>query len=248
MLNVRPFMAATMMMLTPCMLLGCGHTEGTLRPAAQVLPVGMDAKDAYRAQLRTWTRKDQIYQGLDNKLFISATYHAAAFRRAFAIAFPDIYGHGGKITRRELVDMTDGVEQHHNFFIATYTPVLQWNDFSRDDSIWRITLYSKAQGESGLGEAQVSPDDIIPLKVDENLRAVYPYISRFDKIYLVRFPLVDALQRPLVDEGTGEVVMRVASALGVATMRWGMHALGDGRPVTADEPSPMTHDPHSASD
>lgn len=201
------------------------------QPEVSPAPRGRSARDAFRRELRTWTRQDKIYGGLDNKLFVSATYHAPAFRRAFAIAFPDIYGHGGKITRRELVDMTDGIEQHHNFFIAAYTPDARWNDFSREDSIWRMSLYSKVLGEDGMGEAEVSPDEIVPLKIDENLRAVYPYISRFDHIYLVRFPLVDALQRPLVDVGTSEVVLRIASALGVATMRWPMHAQTDGHPV-----------------
>jgi len=191
--------------------------------ASTLLPQGKDAKAVFLKELKTWTRHDKIYQGLDNKLFISATYHAADFRRAFAIAFPDIYGHGGKITRRELVEMTGGVEQHHNFFIATYTPNVRWNDFSRDDSIWRISLYSTAQSNDGLGQAEVAPTEIIPLKIDENLRAVYPYISRFDKIYLVRFPLKDAWDRPVVDSHADEMVMRVASALGVATMRWRMN-------------------------
>lgn len=194
-------------------------------------PNGEDPKQAFLRELRTYTRHDKIYKGLDNKLFITATYHAPDFRRAFAIAFPDIYGHGGKITRRELVDMTNGVEQHHNFFIATYTPYVRWNDFSRDDSIWRMSLYSKSRNDNGLGEAEVAPDEIIPLKVDENLRAVYPYVGRFDKIYLVRFPIRDAWQRPLVDGNTSEVVLRVASALGVGTLRWPMSVQEDGSAV-----------------
>ena len=203
-------------------------------PAAPARPVfgqvprplfrGGDPMATFLRELDTWTRHDKVYQVLDNKLFVSATYHAPDFRRAFGIAFPDIYGHGGKITRRELVDMTGGVEQHHNFLVAAYTPYVRWNDFARDDSIWRISLYSKSVGDGGMDEAEVAPDDIIPLKVDENLRAVYPYISRFDRIYLVRFPLTDAWQRPLVHAHTQEVVMRIASALGVATLRWPMHA------------------------
>lgn len=188
-----------------------------------LVPGGRDPMATFLHELNTWTRHDKVYQVLDNKLFVSATYHAPDFRHAFGIAFPDIYGHGGKITRRELTDMTGGVEQHHNFLVAAYTPYVRWNDFARDDSIWRISLYSKSVGDDGMDEAEVAPDDIIPLKVDENLRAVYPYISRFDKIYLVRFPMTDAWQRPLVHARTQEVVMRIASALGVATLRWPMH-------------------------
>jgi hypothetical protein len=202
--------------------------------ASTLLPSGKDAKAVFLKELKAWTRHDKIYQGLDNKLFISATYHAPDFRRAFAIAFPDIYGHGGKVTGRELVDLTGGIEQHHNFFVATYTPNVRWNDFARDDSIWRISLYSTAQGSEGVGQAEVAPDEIIPLKVDENLRAVYPYISRFDKIYLVRFPLKDAWDRPIVDSHSSQMVMRVASALGVATLRWPAHPPSDA-PAPAAE-------------
>ena len=54
--------------------------------------------------LKTWTRSAKIYQGLDSKMFVTATFHSPEFRRVFALAFPEIYGHGGNITRRELVD------------------------------------------------------------------------------------------------------------------------------------------------
>lgn len=184
------------------------------------LRAGLGARSAYAHMLKASTRSAKIYQALDNKLFITATYHAPAFRRAFAVAFPDIYGHGGKITRRELVDLTGGIEQHHNFFVAVYTPDSRWNDIARDDSIWRLSLYGKSNGQNGLGETEVGPDDIIPIKMDENLRVVYPYTNRFDKVYLVRFPVLDAMHQPIVGPGTEELVVRIASAMGVASMRW----------------------------
>lgn len=190
------------------LLTGCGmtHTFGPLHQKHR-------QEEFYVQILKTWTRGAKIYRGLDNKLFVSATFHAPELRRAFAGAFPDIYGHGGKITRRELVDLTGGVEQHHNFFLAVYTPDARWNDLAKDDSIWRLTLV-------GAGEAEVGPDEVVPIKMDENLRAVYPFISRFDKVYLVRFPLADPLQRALLDEQTDHLTLRIASALGAAQMTW----------------------------
>lgn len=186
---------------------------------------GSNARASFAHALKTWTRSAKIYQQLDDKLFISATYHAPAFRRAFAVAFPDIYGHGGKITRRELVDLTGGIEQHHNFFVSVYTPDKRWNDIARDDSIWRLSLYSRDPRGAG-NETEVAPDDIIPIKMDENLRVVYPYTTRFDKAYLVRFPVLDPLRQPIVHDGTQEVVMRIASAMGVASLRWQVREAG----------------------
>lgn len=169
--------------------------------------------DEYPAILKTWTREGKVYRRLDNKLFVTATFHAPEFRRAFAVSFPDIYGHGGKITRRELVDLTGGVEQYHNFFLAVYTPDKRWNDLARDDSIWRLTM----RGSSG---TVVGPADVIPLKMDENLRTVYPYVNRFDMIYLVRFPLTDPLHRVVIDPTTQSFTLRIASALGATEMEW----------------------------
>lgn len=172
----------------------------------------------YPAVLRTWSRSAKIYQGLDDKLFVTATYHAPELRRAFALAFPDIYGHGGKITRRELVDLTGGVEQHHNFLFAVYTPDNRWNDLGRDDSIWRLSL-------KGSSDTEVGPDEVVPIKMDENLRAVYPYITRFDKVYLVRFPLVDPLQQLVIEGDATTISLRIASALGGANMVWQLNTI-----------------------
>lgn len=201
---------------------------------AQLAQGAHGGRGAYEEVLRQWTRSAKIYRALDNKMFISATYHAPAFRRAFAVAFPDIYGHGGKITRRELVDLTGGVEQHHNFLLAVHTPDVRWNDLARDDSIWRLSLYSTSHGQNGAGETEVAPDDIVPIKMDENLRAVYPFINRFDRVYLVRFPLLDPLHQMIVDADTDEMVLRIASAMGVASMRWKVAGVPERLPA---EPS-----------
>jgi hypothetical protein len=167
----------------------------------------------YAAVLETWTRDARLYQGFDDKLFVKATYHAPELRRAFAIAFPDIYGHGGEVTRRELVDLSGDVEQSHTFFLSVYTPNRKWNDLNKADSIWRIEL-------RGEGDVAVSPRETIQVKVDANIKAVYPHIDRFEKAYLVRFPQSDITQAVVVGPDTLQFTLRLASALGVAEMSW----------------------------
>jgi hypothetical protein len=173
----------------------------------------------YMDVLESWTRSAKIYRHLDNKLFVTATYHSPELRRSFAVAFPDIYGHGGKITRRELVDLSGGVEQFHTFFLAVHTPDSRWNDLAKNDSIWHCSLAGSSEST-----VSVSAQEIIPVKIDENLRAVYPYIGRFDKIYLVRFPLTDPLHRVVIDTTTQRFVVRIASALGSAELPWVLSA------------------------
>ena len=146
----------------------------------------------YPKVLETWTKSAKIYQDLDTKMFITGTFHSPEFRRVFALAFPDIYGHGGNVTRRELVDLTDDIEQYLNFFVAVYTADRKWNDLNKPDSIWRLSLV----GSEGV---TVSPSEIVQVKIDANLHAVYPYIDRFDKAYLVRFKLADPMNRLVIE-------------------------------------------------
>ncbi len=183
------------------------------RPAVLFGPAQELTGDDFPAVLETWTREDKLYDGFDTKLFARATYHAPELRRAFAAAFPAIYGHGGTITRRELADLTGGVEQFHTFFLTAYAPVVKWNDFANSDSIWRLTLTSS-------NGSTVGTHEISTIKIDENLRTVYGEIGRFDKAYLVRFPLTDPLQNIVIGPETRSFELRIASALGTATLRW----------------------------
>ena len=184
-----------------------------LRPSLLHAPPATLTAADYPDVLRSWTRSGRLYQSLDNKLFVSSTFHAPEFRRAFAAAFPDVYGSGGIITRRELVDLSGGVEQYHNFFLSVYTPDVRWNDLSKVDSIWHLTLH-------GTNHSSVSPYEVVPVKLDENLRAVYRYPGRFDRGYLVRFPLTDPQGHQLIDTATTHFTLRIGSALGVAELRW----------------------------
>jgi hypothetical protein len=181
----------------------------------------------YPSVLATWTRSAKVYDHLENKVFATATFHAPEFRRAFPIAFPEIYGQGGEITRRELVDLTGDVESFFNFFLAVYTPVSKWNDLDKRDSIWRFTLI-------GSEEVAVGPAQILPIKIDENLRAVYPYVGHFDKCYLVRFPMTDPMKRLVIDAKTTSFKLRIASALGVAEMTWNLELVPG-----AEAPKPL---------
>jgi hypothetical protein len=199
------FLAISLMML-----LGCSTTPSVASSPSNQESTGTDD---YRAQLSHWTRSDRVYRGFDTQLFVTATFHTPELRRTFAVAFPDIYGHGGTITKRELVELTGDVERFHNFFVAAYTPDDKWNDLDQPDSIWRLRL-------SGAQDVAVDPAMVESIKIDANIRQVYPYLSRFDKAYIARFPLADAMNRLVVDSSTTVIKLRIASALGVAEMSW----------------------------
>ena len=192
-----------------CLFAACSSPQKVALFSSEPPP---KAKD-YQKVLHAWTRQDKLYHGLDTRLFVTATFHAPAFRRAFAVAFPEIYGHGGNITRRELVDLSDDIEQFHNFFVTLYTAKTAWADLDRADSIWRLHLENDQN-------ISVEPASIIPVTIDANLRAVYAYLGDFDSAYLVRFPHMDVQGRPLITPSTTRLVFRLSSALGSSELIW----------------------------
>src|SRR5690606_16048984 len=125
----------------------------------------------------------------------------------------------------------------------------RWNDFADDDSIWRMTLLAPDGGAVG-------PASIEEIEVDQNLRVVYPYIGRFDKAYIVRFPRVTPDNRRVIPPEARSFTLRIASALGIAEPTWNVlpsnrAQLPDPGPVEAlpsqkeapPDPSPETTDP-----
>ncbi len=207
---------ATVLLVSGCARFNPLKTPRRAKPGVLFGPSRQLSAADYDNVRQTWTASSRIYEGLETMAFITATFHAPDFRRAFALSFPDIYGHGGDITKRELVDLTGDVEQYLTFFVAMYTPDNAWNDLAQEDSIWRLTLV----GSDGVS---VGPEEIAQIKIDEKIRAVYPYLDRFHKAYLVRFPLLDRRlpdsKLLLTPHSTG-FSLRVASALGHAILKW----------------------------
>lgn len=193
----------------PFGLSGCS----TAPPPGQLFgPVRELTSDDFGAILRTWTRSERIYRGFDQKMFIDATLHSAEFRKSFAITWPHVYGAGGRVTRRELVELTGEAETTHSFFLSVYTSDRDWNDLSEESSIWRLTLRA--------GDHSVEASEIISIPADANLRAIYSHIDRFDECYLVRFPLADPLGQLVVAPDSEALTITIASALGRAELRW----------------------------
>lgn len=179
-----------------------------------------DALPPYQQVVQAWTRSGKLYRHLDNVMFLHATWHVPALRRAFATFFTDIYGHGGLITKRELSLEPQGAAKQHHFFLAVHTSLRRWNDLARSDSIWHLTLRNE-QGEV------VDPEQIVAVDVDENLHCVYPHMSRFDKAYMVRFPAQTKQGVPLLQVGAQVIDVRIASALGAITLSYRVEVTTD---------------------
>jgi hypothetical protein len=176
----------------------------------------------YDEVLKRWTRHAKVYDKLDTKLFCYATFHSPEFRKAFLLHHEHIYGRGSDEARR-LSLAQEGAEENLEFFFSAYTPDPHWNDFDSSSSIWQITL----EGDDPNARVEGT---ISKLKINANLRAIYPYISDFAKVYAMRFPTVTDDGRPILTGQTKHMILRIVSAIGQAQMSW------EFRPVSAPGP------------
>lgn len=202
-------------------LCGCAtpHEPLTLQPTGE-----LHAED-YEEVLAKWTRKDEVYDGLDSKLFIFVTFHSPEFRRAFLLRHTDVYGKGSEEASR-LTLTSPEAEENLEFFFSASTSSQAWNDFAQPDSIWRITL----EGDDG----ERVDGKIDRLKTTANLRVIYPYINDYARTYAVRFPRMSQMGHPVVSAASKRFTLRIASALGEARLTWFL------RPTASAPPSAET--------
>ena len=191
---------------------GCKHQE----PVLSLQPRGTATADNYDEVLTDWTREERVYDGLESKLFVHATFHSPEFRKTFLLRHPDVYGRGSETARRLALTLPDAVEEIE-FFFSAFTTDIKWNDFDQDDSIWRVVL----KGD----DSEPVDGQVARVKTTANLRAIYPFITDFSRTYVVRFPRTDASGRPVLSSASKSIDLQFLSALGVAKLVWKLQPL-----------------------
>lgn len=189
-------------------LLACASGEPK---RVRLMPLEAPSAEDYEEVLERWTRSDKVYELLEGRLFVSATFHSPEFRQAFVLAHPNVYGRGSDEARR-LATFEGGAEENFEFFFSAYTADASWNDFGKDDSIWRVTL----EGEDG----ERVDGAVTRLKTNANLRAIYPYVTPWARTYSVRFPRTGAAGQLLISPAARHFTLRFSSALGEGVLTW----------------------------
>ena len=177
--------------------------------------------EQYPHVLASWTRDNRLYNGLENKVFVTSVFMTPELRAAVRTAYPDVVGHGGPVTRDELAAAPG---DDLVFFVTMYTADRKWNDLQTPTSIWKVTLK---------GAAEVVPRSIVRVRADENLRTVFPFIGRYDETYVVRFPAGDGT---VIASATDEVTLRLASGLGETSLAWRLARGNHPVPTTGEPP------------
>lgn len=137
---------------------------------------------AYRSVVERWTRSDEEYEELETKLLVSATYKSWPFRQAYVAQYARIFLLPEREREALLARETAALEQFHDFVLSAYTPVRQSGDFLTRTGIWKLYL----EGPGGVRVPSARVERVAePHRV---LEAFYPFVNRWSRVFLVRFP------------------------------------------------------------
>lgn len=169
----------------------------------------------YSDVLSEWTRSAKVFDGLDAKLSITATYKEESFSTAYlkrylkAFKMDDNYADA--LFKRE----KDEVERYNEFFVAVYTPDESWNDLAKQNSIWRLYL----EDDTG---ARLTPVSITQVDRDDILvREFFPYFDMWSTAYRVKFPKYsDVGAEPIPNASTNYLKLTVTGIMGEGTLEW----------------------------
>jgi len=139
----------------------------------------------YKSVLKEWTRNDEAYNwnNFEARLVWSATYLSDTFRRAKVDKYAQIYeldqAERASLLRKEEVDS----QKYDTFFVAIYAGSREYPDIGKNRSLWKLVLKTP-------DHKSVPPTVWEEVPGNQVNRALYPYIDRWSRTFLVKFPKV----------------------------------------------------------
>ena len=135
----------------------------------------------YKKAVKKWTAEARIYQGLDPRLLVWATYKSPEFRRAFVKEYSADYLLRTSEAEKMLADQLAAAASGYDFLVAVSAPDYRDRDISSKNSLWRVFL----ETDSG---RRLEPFEIAPInKKTFQLVNYFSYITAWTDLYQVRF-------------------------------------------------------------
>ena len=172
------------------------------------------------------TRRTQPYAHLTvREADLRATLITPRLRKAFLDHRSEFHGGFAREMAQDLVQMgsaDEGVdapaksrpdaEEQVLVFVAIYATDQKERDLAARNSIWDTKLVRDG--------AAVKPIKIETLKLSPAVNEVFPFVDRFDEVYLLRFPLVDAQGHSFLTAGGAPLRLEIKSAEADAVVEW----------------------------
>jgi hypothetical protein len=192
-------------------LWGCAEPQVTLATGPREYVPG-----DYSQVLKRWTRDRSliVFQELDDKLTVTATYESWDFRWAYVVRYAADY----RLTveqRRELLERTlHETAEDHEFYVALYGTSWRWTELNRPTSAWIVRLIDDQGSETVPSKIEDIPK---PGAIE---RRYFPYTTVWRHAFRIRFPRQGIDGRPTIAPNARWFGLRFAGAEGNEELRW----------------------------
>ncbi len=216
----------------------CAKTVPATIQLADSLPplVTESSAQNYSSVLQQHTRSNQIYDGLNTRVQVSATYYSASWRRAWIARQIDALKLNHQEQTSLFAEQQDAHRQYHQFFLALYAENRKWKNLDDKKTIWQVSLVDDR------GQQRILPARIERINRHyEELSQYYPYISFFDTAYLVSFPRSDASGTPFFKAPDCHTIkLRMVSSIGSIDLTWQVEHPGQPALEEVEQPNNST--------
>jgi hypothetical protein len=168
----------------------------------------------YGGVLRTWTREQAVYEGLETRAFAQVIYLAPPLVDAQASMVSRLRAEPPPARARTLERMRRETATP-TFFVVMRTPDRNWNDLEAKNSVWRVAV------DFGGGEFEPEKVERLERPFSAELQKLYPYLDEYAVAYVLRFPAAAASAASGAGSKTASLpVMVMAGALGTMRFNW----------------------------
>jgi hypothetical protein len=168
---------------------------------------------AYYDILKRWTRHGHIISDFDETFAIDASLMAPEVRQAYAEKWIEIY----KIGEADAATVRNEARVDHDYYelhAQTTSHTYNVDNLALNKTLWRMALVNDA----GL---EVTPREVKPTKVRREVETTFfPFADIFTRGWTLRFPKTLPDGRPLIDENTRKLTLRIAGPPGSTDLVW----------------------------
>ena len=211
-----------------CVVVVVGGCATFAKDGAVELAADNGATDGWEVEVARATRRVEPYDWANRLADLRATLLTPRLRKAFLDERERFHGRFARDTHQELVGLgtvDEGVdatslsspksEEQVLVFVAFYGSDQKNRDLAVSGSIWDTVLVR--------GTTRVKPVQIDRVRMSPAVVDIYPWVDRYDDLYLVRFPLVDPpTGTSMMTPGPEPLRLEVSSAIAQTSVSWSM--------------------------
>lgn len=155
-----------------------------------------------------YSRQITLYDGFIHRATATVTYLSPEVREARARQLGEWLSWSPEELERSLTDERATAASYDEFVVSFFVADFISNDLDAPQSVWRMAVE--------LPGAAILPVAVRSVDRDPTITSLYPWVGRFDVIYVLRFPR--APEPPLAQQ---KFVLMISSAMGQLPLDFG---------------------------